>query len=95
MAAERGAMDGWTERTVGHKQADGLTGKKMQESQKYKGNISLFVLVVAAAAAFVRTWRTQPADVEATRGFVFSSASSSFFIADMQLITNTEKENNF
>lgn len=77
MAAERGAMDGWTERTVGHKQADGLTGKKMQESQNYKGNISLFVLVVAAAAS-VRTWQMQPADVEATRGFVFSSSSSSF-----------------
>lgn len=67
-------MDGWTERTVGHKQADGLTGKKMQESQKYTGNISLFVLVVVAAAAFVRTWQTQPADVESTRGFVFSSS---------------------
>lgn len=70
LAAERGAMDGWTQRTVGRKQADGLTGKKMQQSQKYKRNIFLFVLVVAAAA-FVRTWRTQPADVEATRGFVF------------------------
>lgn len=94
MAAERGAMDGWTQRTVGRKQADGLTGKKMQESQKYKGNISLFVLVVAAAA-FVRTWRTQPADVEATRGFFFSFFFIFSFIADRQLITNTEKENNF
>lgn len=63
----------------------------MQESQKYTGNISLFVLVVAAAA-FVRTWQTQPADVESTRGFVFFFF---YFIADMQLITNTEKENNF
>lgn len=87
MALEREMMSGRTEQTDGRKQADGLTGKKTQESKKSRRKIEFVFVLVVVAAAFMHTWSKQPADSDATRGILF--------IADRQLITNTEEENNF
>lgn len=61
-------------------QADGLTGKKMRESQKYKGNVFLCVCVRVFVVVFVQT--------DANAGG--RGESNKVFIIDRLLITNSE-----
>lgn len=93
MALESGMMAGWTEQTDGRKQADGLTGKKMQESKKEKGKLYLCLFLLLLLLLTCAHGESSRQTLTQQEFFFFFHLI--LFAADRQLITNTEKENNF